>query len=128
MPGAVLTNLLDLLGQGQQVLTLITYVALAMAGLSGALSLYGAVLARMRDIAVLRLALGLTLGYAISFGTAWFVRQRSAIAVVLGVESGQSLIRRLCLPWPACWAATRPASLSGQPYYYSRRRMTILQR
>ena len=92
MPGAVLTNLLDLLGQGQQVLTLITYVALAMAGLSGALSLYGAVLARMRDIAVLRLALGLTLGYAISFGTAWFVRQRSAIAVVLGVESGQSLI------------------------------------
>ena len=128
MPGAVLTNLLDLLGQGQQVLTLITYVALAMAGLSGALSLYGAVLARMRDIAVLRLALGLTLGYAISFGTAWFVRQRSAIAVVLGVESGQSLIRRLYLPWPACWAATRPASLSGQPYYYSRRRMTILQR
>ncbi|NTW00935.1 MAG: ABC transporter permease [Oscillochloris sp.] len=57
LPGAVLTQFLDLLGQGQRVLSMVSYVTLCMAGLSVALALYGAVLSRQRDIAVLR-ALG----------------------------------------------------------------------
>lgn len=110
LPGAVLTQYLDLLGQGQQVLSLVAGVALVMAGLSVALTLYGVVLAREREIAVLRalgasrqivlgtalieslllgtlgLLGGLTLGYAAAAAVATVVRQQSAIAITLGPE------------------------------------------
>jgi putative ABC transport system permease protein len=110
LPGAVLTQFLDLLGQGQRVLSLVAYVALAMAGLSVALTLYGAVLARQREIAVLRalgasrgsilsialiesllmgllgLAGGALLGYAAAAIIAAQLRAQSAVAVDLGFE------------------------------------------
>lgn len=110
LPGLVLTQFLDLLGQGQRVLALVTYVALGMAALSVALTLYGAVLARQRDIAVLRalgarrstvlliavceaamlavlgIVLGLFLGHAIAGEIAARVAARSALAVPLRFE------------------------------------------
>jgi putative ABC transport system permease protein len=110
LPGAVLTQFLDLLGQGQRVLSLVAYVALVMAGLSVALTLYGAVLARQRDIAVLRalgasrgtilgvallealilgllgLAGGALLGYAAAAIIASTLRYQSAVAISLGFE------------------------------------------
>jgi putative ABC transport system permease protein len=116
LPGAVLTTFLDLVGQGQQLLILISYVALAMAGLSSGLSLYNAVQAQRHDIAVLRaigaprgtilaialiealiqsvigLMLGLVIGYSTAFGIAQIIRQRSALAVVPGFEPGVLLI------------------------------------
>jgi putative ABC transport system permease protein len=110
LPGAVLTQFLDLLGQGQQILSLVAYVALIMAGLSVALTLYGAVLARQREIAVMRalgasratilgtalleaLILGLLglfggalLGYGAAAAIAGVLRYQSAIAISLGFE------------------------------------------
>jgi putative ABC transport system permease protein len=110
LPGAVLTQYLTLLGQGQQVLSLVAGVALVMAGLSVALTLYGAVLARQREIAVLRalgasrrtvlgvalleslalggvgLAAGGLLGYVAAAIIAARVRWDSAVAVQLAPE------------------------------------------
>jgi putative ABC transport system permease protein len=110
LPGAVLTQFLDLLGQGQRVLGLVAYVALVMAGLSVALTLYGAVLARQREIAVLRalgasrativgialseslllgllgLAGGALLGYGAAAVIAATLRAQSAVAISLGFE------------------------------------------
>jgi putative ABC transport system permease protein len=110
LPGAVLTQFLDLLGQGQRVLGLVAAVALVMAGLSVALTLYGAVLARQREIAILRalgasrgtilgialieslilgllgLAGGALLGYGAAFAIAGTLRYQSAVAINLGFE------------------------------------------
>lgn len=116
LPGAVLTQLLALLGQGQRALALVTYVALGMAGLSSALSLYGALLARRRDTAVLRalgasrrtvllvalletllqsllgLGGGCLLGHAAAALLAALIVQQSAVAVPLGLEPVEGLI------------------------------------
>jgi putative ABC transport system permease protein len=121
LPGAVLTQFLDLLGQGQRILTLIAGVALVMAGLSVALTLYGAVLARQREIAVMRalgasrqivlgtallealllgvlgLAGGLVLGYGAAAAIAAAVRRQSAVAVSLGPEPILGLVALLLL-------------------------------
>lgn len=110
LPGAVLTQLLDLLGQGQRVLTLVASVSLAMAGLSVGLTLSSAVLARQREIAVLRalgasrrtvlgvalleslllgsvgLLAGGVLGYAAAAAIAAGLRWQSAVAVTLAPE------------------------------------------
>lgn len=110
LPGAVLTQFLDLLGQGQRVLSLVAYVALIMAGLSVALTLYGAVLSRQREIAILRalgasratilgvallealilgclgLLGGAVLGYGVGAVIAAELRRQSAISVSLGFE------------------------------------------
>ena len=57
LPGAVLTQFLEWLGQGQQVLAWLSNVALGMAAITVALSLYGSARARRRDVAIVR-ALG----------------------------------------------------------------------
>lgn len=54
LPGAVLSQFLGFLGQGEQLLSLISMLALAMALLSMALALYNAALAYRRGIAVMR--------------------------------------------------------------------------
>ena len=116
LPGAVLTSFIDLLGQGQQVLTLVAYVALAMAVLSAALSLYSATLQQLRDVAVMRalgasrttvlwVALyeamlqglaGILAGFVIAHGIAailaWQINQRSGIGVAPGLEPSELLI------------------------------------
>lgn len=105
LPGAVLTQLLDLLGQGQRLLTSVSVVALAMAMLSVLLSLYGALLLRRRQIAVMRalgahrwvivrvtlyealfqaavgVLVGLVLGHTLTAIIAYAINQRSALAV-----------------------------------------------
>lgn len=110
LPGAVLTQFLDLLGQGQRLLSAISWLALGMAVLSMALALYNALLARRREIAVLRAigarrsiivsialweallqaALGGIVGLALGHGAAaiiaYVVNQRSALAVAITGE------------------------------------------
>lgn len=105
LPGAVLIQLLNLLGQGQQLLSFVTGIALGMAVLSMTLALYGAVLNRQREIAVLRalgagrrtvlgvalceallqgtvgLLAGVALGHGVAAAAAGFVNQQSALAV-----------------------------------------------
>lgn len=110
LPGAVLTQFLSLLGQGQQLLTAVSTVGLVMAALSMTLALYSAVLARRRDIAIMRalgasrhtivsVALfealaqglagalaGLLLGHLTAALIAWTINQRSALAVTTVIE------------------------------------------
>ncbi len=113
LPGQVLVQLIDLLGQGQQLLALLSAVALGMAVLSTALSLYNAVLSRQHEIAVLRalgaprrtvigvvlwevllicglgVLLGALLGIAAAFGGAAAIGARSAVAVPIVVGWGE---------------------------------------
>ncbi|MBC8162108.1 MAG: ABC transporter permease [Roseiflexaceae bacterium] len=86
LPGAVLTQFLSWLGQGEQLLAAISTLALSMAALSMALALYAALLARRRDIAVMR-ALGASRGtvFAVSLGEALLQGLAGALAgLVLG--------------------------------------------
>lgn len=53
-PGAELVNLISLLNQGQQILNLIAYLVLGIAGLTLFLSMYGAIQARQQAIAIMR--------------------------------------------------------------------------
>ena len=53
-PGEELGNLINLLNQGQQVLEVVGYMVLVIAGLTLFLSMYSAVLARQQSIAVMR--------------------------------------------------------------------------
>jgi putative ABC transport system permease protein len=116
LPGAVLTQFLDLLGQGQQILSLITAVALGMAVISTALALYGAVAARQRDIAVMRaigapratvlgvvltealllaaigLALGVLLGYGVAAVMSNAIASQAALATPLHIEPSTFVI------------------------------------
>jgi putative ABC transport system permease protein len=110
LPGAVLTNFLDLVGQGQRLLRIVAGVAVVMAGLSVALTLYGALVARERETAVLRalgasrgtvlgvvliealllgllgLVGGLVLGYGAAAAAAALVRGQNGVAVRLAPE------------------------------------------
>lgn len=110
LPGMVLTQFLSLLGQGQQVLALITYVALGMAAISMGMVLYSAVLARRRATAVLRAlgapraaifqialweslmlgllgaALGAALGHVAAAAIAALINRQSALGVVVGFD------------------------------------------
>ena len=105
LPGAVLTQFLDLLGQGQRLLSAISALALGMAVLSMALALYNAMLVRRRETAVLRAlgarrstvvsialceallqtliggVVGLALGHVAAAVIASIINQRSALAV-----------------------------------------------
>lgn len=53
-PGEQLGNLINLLNQGQQVLEVIGYLVLAIAGMTLFLSMYSSVLARQQSIAIMR--------------------------------------------------------------------------
>lgn len=116
LPGMVLTQFLDLLGQGQRTLGFVTYVALIMAAASIALALYSAVLARQRDTAVLRalgarraivlrvalwealllscigVGIGALIGHATALLIGALIATRSALAVPPSIDSGEALI------------------------------------
>jgi putative ABC transport system permease protein len=53
-PGAVMANIFDMLGQGEDVMAVVSYIVLAMALITIVISLYWSVLDRARENAVLR--------------------------------------------------------------------------
>jgi putative ABC transport system permease protein len=53
-PGQELGGLFDLLNQGVQILSIVSYLVLGIAGLTVFLSIYGATISREKDIAIMR--------------------------------------------------------------------------
>ncbi len=116
IPYNELYNLNQLVGQGQQILSFITYIAIAMAGATVFLSLYGAIVERRRDLAVLRAlgagrqrvfalvlvesglvaTLGVLLGAGLGHLAAWLIsiaiRDANSIQVILGFPAEEPLI------------------------------------
>lgn len=116
LPGAVLTQLLGWLGQGQRVLSVLAYVAVAIAAISISMSMYSAVLAQQHDTAVLRslgasrrvvvrialwesfllgvigVVLGLLLGHVSAAWIGSVVSKNSAIAITTGLERTEVLV------------------------------------
>lgn len=86
LPGAVLTQFLELLGQGQRLMAMVAYVALGMALLSVVLSLYSAVQARRRDTAVLR-ALGASRATVLSLAL-WEALLQGGLGIGVGALLG----------------------------------------
>jgi putative ABC transport system permease protein len=108
IPYNELYNLNQMVGQGQQILSFVAYLAIAMAGATVFLSLYGAIVERRRDLAVLRAlgagrrrvfslvlvesglvaGLGVILGAGLGHLTAWLIsnaiRDANAIQIILG--------------------------------------------
>jgi putative ABC transport system permease protein len=108
IPYQELYNLNRLVGQGQQLLSFVAYIALGLAGATIFLSLYGAIVERRRDLAVLRAlgagrsrvfalvllesgfvtGLGLLLGLGLGHLAAWLIslaiRDANAVQIILG--------------------------------------------
>src|SRR5581483_10485352 len=85
LPGQVLGRLFELLGVGQRLLNLLVLVALGLAAITVLASLYGAIVERRRDLAVLR-ALGA--GRRMVLGVALL---ESTLVVVCGLALGTLL-------------------------------------
>jgi putative ABC transport system permease protein len=103
-PGQVMAGLYRVLGQGQQVLGLLSLVVVVMTSLTTAISLYWATVERRREISVLRaigvspgavvsltvlqaaliaaggILLGGLLGYAAAHGLAWYLHETAALS------------------------------------------------
>ncbi len=116
IPYNELYNLNQLVGQGQQILSFVAYIAIAMAGATVFLSLYGAIVERRRDLAVLRalgagrqrvfrlvlLESGLVAGLGVLFGallghlTAWIIsnviRNANAIQIIIGIPGEEPVL------------------------------------
>lgn len=107
-PGKVMADVFDMLGQSEEVMTVIAYIVMAMALLTLVISLYWSVLDRNRENAVLR-ALGagrwdilkivflesaviigiasisgMALGHLISYGVSAYMRSRTAVYAPVG--------------------------------------------
>ena len=116
IPYNELYNLNQLVGQGQQILSFVAYIAITMAGATVFLSLYGAIIERRRDLAVLRalgagqprvfrivlIEAGLVAGLGVVFGAglghlaAWLIslaiRDANAIQVILGFPAQEPFL------------------------------------
>ena len=116
IPYNELYNLNQLVGQGQQILGFVSLIAIVMAAVTVFLSLYGAIVERRRDLAVLRALgagrrrvfllvltetglvtlLGVTLGAILGHLTAWLIagaiRDANAIQIILGLPIEEPLI------------------------------------
>ncbi len=110
IPYNELDKLNRLVGQGQEILTIVAYIALGMAGATIFLSLYGAIVERRRDLAVMRalgasrrriftlvlveswlvtgfgLMLGLGLGHLAAWLISLVIRNSSSIQVLLNIS------------------------------------------
>lgn len=102
-PGKVMTDVFDMLGQSEEVMTVIAYIVLAMAMITIVTSLYWSVLNRNRENAILRAIgagrwdilkviviesaiiifvssiLGMIIGHLISYGVSSYMRNTTAI-------------------------------------------------
>ncbi len=116
IPYNELYNLNQLVGQGQQILSFMAYLAIAMAAVTIFLSLYGAIVERRRDLAVMRALgagrrrifvlilyetglvalLGVFFGAVVGHLSAWLIsqviRDANAIQVIIGVPLEEPLI------------------------------------
>lgn len=116
IPYNELANLNQLVGQGQQLLSFVAYLAVAMAGATVFLSLYGSIVERRRDLAVLRalgarrpqvfwlvvlesglvaglgVALGAGLGHLVAWIVSLIIRDANAIQVILGFPEQEPII------------------------------------
>lgn len=84
-PGQVVAKLFDMMGSGELLLKYISYVVLAMAGLTVVLALYGSTLERRRTVAILR-AIGAGRGEVVAIALL-----ESALIVLLGCAGGTAL-------------------------------------
>jgi putative ABC transport system permease protein len=116
IPYNELYNLNQLVGQGQQILSLVSYIAIIIAGVTIFLSLYGAIVERRRDMAILRAlgagktrilqlvlieaaiisGLGVLVGAILGHLTAWLIslaiRDANSIQVLLGFPAQEPLL------------------------------------
>lgn len=115
-PGQVMADVFAFLGQSQQVLEAVAWVALVMAAISVVVSLYWATLERRRDLAVLRaigasrrvvftvtflqsllvvligLAVGTALGHGLAYAVGRYLAERLAMPTIPGVIPAEGII------------------------------------
>ncbi|THF83519.1 FtsX-like permease family protein [Cohnella fermenti] len=81
-PGQTLARIFDMMGSGEQVLRIVGYVVLGMAGLTVILALYGATVERRRTVAILR-AIGAGRAEVLAI-----VLLESALVMLIGCAAG----------------------------------------
>jgi len=118
-PGEVIAKVFDSMGTGEEVLRIISYVVLGMAGLTTVLSLYGSTLERRRTVSILRaigasrrviltvvlleslwmMLFGVLLGYVLNYGVSMLVGQyiesHSSISFILDISITYEQLRIL---------------------------------